>query len=236
MGRKKKVSLQQAARAALLEEHGLKNNKQAHYWISRCPLKGRDWLFDSDWRLEHYYMCEGDPEVVEVDYSIRRLSLIVEGQARTVRVDARVVLADGSVELRRVQSPSRAEKGEDEPLELACVPSVAAVGARYRRVTVAELDQHKQRIANFRRLYRSWRAECAQRPSELATAVSDVRLRLEQRRALTLEQLALGLPRLDTSLVSAAVASLIRQRLVDSDLDESPLARSTALSWARRRP
>lgn len=228
MGRKKNKSPAQAARTALVERYGLKNNKNANYWFVRCPRTGADWLFDSDLRIEHYYACESDPTVVNADYSFRKLAVQIDGVEYDARIDARVELTGGEVELRRVQTLTEQARETNDQQEAAIAAAVTATGARYRLTTVDELDRISQRVRNWRRGYRFLRAA---RLLTFVTTESNVRLRLEQRRDVTLEQLIASLPNEDGPLVVAAVMSLHRKRLITSDLDINPLGTSTRLKW-----
>ncbi len=230
MGRKKNASPRQAARAALVEKYGLRNSRKGNYWLVRCPMSGMDWAFDSDVRVEHYYACEGDPEVLKADYSVQRLPIALANGSVIARFDAQVELLDGAVEMRRVETVAERERGTDETLERACDALVSAMGRRYRRVTIHQIDDLAQRITNWRKGYQFVRAA---RLLETRAVESDVLLRIGQHGRIGLAHLRESLPALDPSLVVASALRLLRRREIESDLDTSPFSKSTELRRKR---
>jgi hypothetical protein len=232
MGRKKKEPTPaQKARRALMEKYGLRGSRAANLWIIACPLTGEDLVFSSDAHAEHYYVCSGDPEVQAVQYRVDPVRVTHADKTLLVQFDARVELADGTIEYRRVGASAPTRDGKKADLFPAFEAAARQQGGVYRPVPLADLDRHVTRSANWRRALRWLRAA---RHHPLAIIESDVRLRVEQHAPLDLARLAASLPQHPFPLVIAAAVRLVFKRALRSDLDTAPWSAATLLRPAPR--
>lgn len=232
MGRKKKEPTPaQKARRALMEKYGLRGSRAANLWIIACPLTGEDLVFSSDALTEHYYVCSGDPEVRAVQYRVDPIQVVHAEEPLLVQFDARVELADGTIEYRRIGATAPTRDGKKADLFPAFEAAAQLRGGVYRPVPLAELDRHLTRSANWRRALR-WLRAAKHHP--LGIIESDVRLRVEQRAPCELERLIASLPQHPAPLVVAAAVRLVFKRALRSDLDTAPWSTATLLRPASR--
>lgn len=232
MGRKKKEPTPaQKVRQALMAEHGLRGSRAANIWIIACPLTGEELVFASDSQAEHYYVCSGDPEVRAAQYRVDPIQVAHAGQTVVVRFDARVELADGTVEYRRVGASAPTANGDKADLFPAFEAAAQQRGGVYRPVPPSELDRHLTRSANWRRALRFLRAA---KHHPLSIIESDVRLRIEQHAPCDLARVISSLPQHPAPLVIAAAVRLLFKRALRSDLDTAPWSAATLLRPAPR--
>lgn len=227
MGRKKKEPTPaQKARRALMEQYSLRGSRAANLWVIACPLSGEDLVFSSDARAEHYYVCAGDANVRASNFRVDPVEVEHDGTRVVVRFDARIELADGTVEYRRVGASAPTAESKSAAAFRAHVAAAERLGGVYRPVTLTELDRHLTRTANWRRAMR-WLRAAKHHP--LGIIESDVRFRVEQHAPCTLDRLIASLPQHSSPLVVAAAVKLVLKRALRSDLDTAPWSAATQL-------
>ena len=233
MGRKKAKSPAQEARARYLQANGLKGSPNANIWFTKCPRTAKDIVLIGDSRIEHFYACEGDPAVQKVTYGIEEEAVVINGNTLPVRFDARVEYTDGRIELRTVGDKAPT-KGQGDALKLqACITAAERLGGTYRSIPLRELDAQKQRIMNWRRALRFFRA-CKGHP--LGEAEAAVAAHLHQYRRRTIGQLLEGLPSIEGPILIGALVSLLHKRVLASDLDDAIFSTHTIIEVARPKP
>lgn len=227
MGRKKAKSPAQQARAKYMEAHGLRANSNANIWFTRCPRSGADLVLIGDARIEHFYATEGDPDVAEAVYGLEPMTVAINGQAVPVKFDAKVEFLDGRVEYRIVGKTAPHNEGKNCERQLqACISAAEGLGGVYRPVLLRDLDACKQRILNWRRAMRFWRA-C--KHHSLAEPEAAVYVQLVQHKRLTIAQLLQSLPGFEPPIVVGAITRLLHKRALVADLDTQMLSAHTLL-------
>jgi len=218
-------SLAQSRRDALVAAVEKRGKKTANIWMLYDPVKHDDVVIVSDPRMEHFYACQGDPDILSSDFEPESVQFVVAGETRNVRFDATVLFRDGHRECRHVRT-SNNDRADIEKRTLAAA-AAESVGASYVIVTLEDLNSQQQRIANWTRalgvLHR-----CRRRPLEVLELALNACLASREKLSLgsILDQFANS----PAAIVLAAVVSLLCKRALQSDLDTKPWSRHT-LVW-----
>lgn len=225
MGRKRQDrSPKQQGRDRLIAAHGLRNNPKANVWITRSIRSGEELAFAGDKACEHYYACEGDPDVRVVFYNPPSRTLEHEGRSYTCEFNARVEYLDGRIEYHAIGLWS--DSAADQARFAAFGQAASELGGVFRPIRTSDLDALQVRIANWRRALRFVRA-ATHHP--ITGAINRLRMRFEMTRTARWAELAEADPCTHPSLVYAAVVTLLRDRVLLSDLDTNPLSLLTVL-------
>ncbi|MBD8898549.1 hypothetical protein [Rhodanobacter sp. DHG33] len=221
-------SLVTKRRRNLLKQPAAKSDpRKENLWAVRA-FDGTRIVLASDLALEHFFFAEGDPTVATVQYPTEQAPEALECDG--VNFDALVTYRDGNRECRHVRakplnlsSPRHAER-------LKSYQTAAThLGAAYVEVTVSELDTAKQRIRNWARLIAAYR-RCSHRPLEVLEKL--LAAHLTSAGETTFQEVLTWIPEEPNALKVAAIARLLRRRLIASDLDEATLSLHTRLWMA----
>jgi hypothetical protein len=228
MGRTKAKTPAQQARAKYVEAHGLRGNTNANIWFTKCPYTGEDLVFIGDARIEHFYACVGDPDVVRTFYRIDAQATRVNGNEFKIQFDARVEFSDGRIEYRIVgaKAPRRDKKGQELEFQ-ACGEAARRLGGCYRPVSLVDLDRLQQRVRNWRRAMRFVRA-CKDHP--LGEAEAAVCAQLKQHKRMTIGQLLVALSDFEAPILVGAIVRLLHKRALTSDLDRELFSRHSVIA------
>lgn len=190
-------------------------------WVLHSIICDQTVKIAGDIWMQHFYICEGDPSVVAINYSPRPVEVLVDGRRQQLAFRAYVRFVDGHSEYRHVPP----QNGKLAVYEDAARSS----GAIFFPVTNDWLDEYRQRYRNWARLLPYWR-RCQDRP--LAALRSALLSRLSDGE-LTVGQMFDLFPDDEQCLVPAAVATLVRRREIGTDLDEKTWSRHTRL-WQNK--
>lgn len=231
VGRKRQDrSPKQQGRDRLIAAHGLRNNPKANLWITRSIRTGEELAFAGDKAHEHYYACEGDPDVGVAVYNPPSRALERDGRTYTCQFNARVEYLDGRIEYHAIGLWG--ESAADQAKSAAYGQAAKELGGVFRPIRTSDLDALKVRITNWRRAFRFVRA-ATHHP--ITGAINRLRVRFEATRTARWGDLVAAEPETHPSLVSAAVVTLLHDRVLLSDLDTNPLSLLTVLQLRDRK-
>ncbi|PZQ32477.1 MAG: hypothetical protein DI562_03470 [Stenotrophomonas acidaminiphila] len=168
-------------------------------WFVRPPQDGQalPLTLASDIELEAFFYLEGSPELVSVDYSPLRHGLAPAQERR-----------------RHFATVSTLE-GAEFDVDLDPEADKASVAGR-RLINLATLNRAKVRIQSWRAIVPTLN-RC--RSHSLAPVIIRCRQLLEERGQLEVRDLCQQLATEPTALVTGAVATLLRAREIQSDVD-----------------
>lgn len=222
----KKPSLVQARRTQWADGKLPGNPQKQNLWIvSGFESPPQQIVLLGDPRREHYFYTEGDPAVATATYNPDPIKIHGPAPAPdSISFDAIVHLSDGSKQCRSVLGEgtlsAKQQLAREWRQEVA-----TSLRARYVEVTIAELDKHRMRVLNWSRLVAAYR-RCRSHPLGLLQQV--ILARLQNVEAASIAEVISWHPNGERALIIAAVASLLRRRLICSDLD------GACLSWHTR--
>lgn len=218
MGKRKTRSPAMTARAKLLEKYRLKSNSNANIWLTKCPWTGTELALVGDPAYEHFYSVVGNPCVVHADFQTSE-----SGRGAAHKFAARVENSDCTVELHSLYT------GPGAPANslVAKVADLAqSMGADHRWITLNELNHHRQRIANWRRMMRFLRAAEVTPHEQVAASL---RLQFETQPELKVGEILETNPDVEEPLLIAAIVQLLLRRAVLADLDRTMFSAATIL-------
>lgn len=218
MGKRKTQSPAMTARAKLLEKYRLKSNSNANVWLTKCPWTGTELALVGDPAYEHFYSVVGDPCVVHADFQVSE-----SGRGAAHNFAARVENSDQSIELHSLYTRPGAPA---DSLTLKVTDLAQSMGAVHRWVTLNDLNHHRQRIANWRRMMRFVRAAEATPHEQI---VAGLRLQFETRPELTVGQILETYPDVEEPVVIASIVQLLLRRAVFASLDRTMFTAATIL-------
>ena len=211
---KNPVGERRNAVAAAIRERG---QSPHNIWIIRPPFYKEDIHLNSDLAMELFYYLEGDPSFTDINYEVLRTPMGGD-LPRSIfgRVFAHVTLEDGST---RAVVPCL----ESAPK----VPESSAGDSRYY-VPLIRLDMAAQRIENWRRII-----PCIRRVRLHSTAALErsIVIGLQSGQKRTIREVLGSFPGESPGLVLGALAIVLRQRQLASDLDARPWSLNTIL-WS----
>ena len=218
-------SLAQSRRDALVAAVGKRGKKTANIWMLYDPITRDDIVIVSDPRMEHFYACQGDSDILASDFDPAPVQFVVAGETRIVRFDATVLFRDGHRECRHVRTSNK-DVADFEKRALATA-AAESVGACYVIVTLEDLDAQQQRVQNWRRAL-SVLQRCRRRPLEVVELALCARLASDEK--LSLGKILDQFTNSPAAIVLASAVSLLCKRALRSDLDTKPWSRHT-LVW-----
>ena len=217
MARKKgknPVGERRNAVAAAIRERG---QSPHNIWIIRPPFEKTDILLNSDIAMELFYYLEGEPSFKDINYQILRTPVGSDLPPSIFgRVFAHVGLDDGTT---RSVVPC---------LENASEVPESSSGELRHYVTLATLDQAVQRTENWRRVIPCIRRV---RLHSTATLQRSIVIGFQPGRRRSIREVLGSFPGENSGLVLGALAIVLRQRQLASDLDTRPWSLNTIL-WS----
>lgn len=216
------------ARSDLLGKHVARGHQHFNLWYHYSPRLQRDLILSSDAEFEHFCWLEGDPQVLTYDLQPEPLIVAVGSDVHRTRFDARVQLRGQRPQLREVKELDVGLTVREEHQREAQLIAANQAGFDYRRITRADLDQHRQLIQNWRRAL-AFIAAC--RDLVLSPFCEELLARVRDCPHTTLGKLLVGTDPALESIYLGATFLAVQRRLLLSDLDSAPLCTSTKL-WA----
>lgn len=189
----------------------------------RIPLLG-------DLRHEHFYFTEGDQSVDRSEYIVEPVKTTLDGpKDEPVVFDAVVTKEDGSIECRLVRSRRLdLTDGAESAIRERHVAAARRLGGVLVEVITADLDAAQMRIWNWVRVLGAYhRAD----GHSLTMATASIQGRLCSGRVWTIGDLLDAHVADAPAIVTAAIARLLRERLLASDLDTASWCRHTRIWW-----
>jgi len=213
-------------RSDLLDKHAARGRQHFNLWYHYSARLKRDLIFSSDAEFEHFCWLEGDPKVLTYELQPAPLIVAVGSDVHRTQFDARVERRGARPEFREVKEtdvePSIREQHQTEAQLIAA----NRAGFDYRRITRADLDEHRQLIQNWRRAL-AFLAAC--RDLVITPFRDELMSRFRDRPHTTLGELLLGTdPALHPVYLSASFSAL-QNNLLTSDLSSTPLCANTKL-------
>ena len=216
MEKKKVKSLAQSRRRRLVGDKPFATTKHSNIWVLRSFQSNKVIVLTGDLRIEHYYLCEGDPEVADVDFNPAPVHVAYDGVSQEVRFDTIVTFRDGKKECRDVRQTKRSQEIlSDLAASQLRLLAAASVAATYIEICQDVLDANRQRILNWGRAIPAFQ-RCRHRPLQLLEHI--VIARLGDGKATSIGEFILAIQD-SPALIVAAVVSLLRKRALVSDLD-----------------
>lgn len=219
MARVKQKTPAQAQRYKLTAAIRDRGEKGTNIWLVRPPFQTRDLFLSSDPQFEAFYLLEGEPAFREIRYLSQWYDVQpVEQLWRPLRQFAVVTTVDDqelSVELAfEAESPKGSAAASLRPFEGVV------------RVNVDMLNQHIQRIENWRRII-----PCIRRVRLHATAAVErqIAIFLHKKGRITLRNLHGHFSDVDVGIFYGAIATLLRKRELCADLDTRPWSLNTCV-------
>ncbi len=221
-------SLAQSRRDELVGEIRRRGKKTANIWYVFVPGSRTDAVLVGDPRFELYLATEGDPDVRDAEYNPNPQTVRFGNVDHNVQFDAVVRRLDGRAEYRNVHETSIIGSGPGtDSVQLEIKKAAAgSMGADYREFTFPDLDALRQRTRNWARAIPAL-ARC--RNVELAPIEHELVLRLADGNKCSLRNLLQVLGQEPAPCVVAAVVSLLRKRVIRSDMDIRRWGLSTLL-------
>lgn len=186
-------------------------------WIIRPPFDKEDILLNSDIAMELFYYLEGEPSFKDINYQVLRTSVGSDLPPSIFgRVFAHVTLNNGTTRSVVPCIEDTSEAAESSSAE-----------SRYS-VTLATLDLAVQRTENWRRII-----PCIRRVRSHSTATLErsIVIGFLPERKRSIREVLGSFSGEDPGLVLGALAIVLRQRLLESDLDIRPWSLNTML-WS----
>lgn len=221
MARAQNKTPAQSARAKLAQAIKARGERGSNIWLVRPPFEAHDLVLSSDLQVEAFYCLEGQPTFAEITYAPRWYQSR-ERQPNAPRPHdfAEITSTDGRALTVRLAFSSVSSKSV-ENASLMAIDGVISL-------TLDALDAYAQRIENWRRII-----SCIRRARCHSTSVLErrVALTLSQGSRCTIRGIHDGVPDADDGLFLAAVATLLRRREIQADVDSRPWSWNTQL-WA----
>lgn len=223
--------LAQARRRHLVVHVKKRGQQNYNIWYAFCPGTHTDVVLLSDLRYELFLATEGDHEVLEANHEPPDVLVRIDGVSYDVSFDVVARFADGHQECRDVTSAS------SRPSEAHLSPSLRLVlkqkaaermGAQYVQFTEEMLDVVHLRVRNWARAIAAL-GRCRDRNLELIESALVARLHDGQQTSIGL--LLATFADESPALVVAAIVSLLRKRVLASDLDTQTWGTQTQV-WA----
>ncbi|MGH8113095.1 MAG: hypothetical protein ACREPL_14435 [Rhodanobacteraceae bacterium] len=189
-------------------------------WLVRPPFEARDLILASDLEFEAFYYVEGEPGFADIRY-LPQWYAIEGGELPRSRSQefAAVTTTDGrkvTVQLNFSETPARCS---------AAVVPVSTHGVV--RINLQTLDDHTQRVENWRRVVPCIRRTCRHPTSGLQRQIAIV-VGADGKKSLRTVRNQFS--DVDAGLFWGAVATILRRRELASDLDSRPWSLNT-LVW-----
>lgn len=211
--RKQAKALAQARRDQLLDEYGAKKNKKAYIGLVESIIRDEDLAILYSGCIEHFFACEGDPDILHVEYAPPPISVCIESIKRNVRYNAIVRYFDNRVEYRNVKLDEQEEDERSYELEERAANEL---GGSFLLVTSEWLEKHGQRIANWKRALAAHRI-CRRTP--IGQYKKFLTTYVEQHGTCTFGELLAQYSKQNRPHVLGAIVELVGEHVLRSDLD-----------------
>lgn len=219
--RKEAKSLAQARRDKLVARHlASPKSKKGYLLYSGSVLYGDEVVMVGKNRINHFFACEGDPDIHGVEYGPVHLSVRLDSTEQKVRFDTIVRFKDNQREFRVVRMNRRQTFEIQER-------AAKELGGAFRVIEKAWLKQHGLRILNWRRALAAHRI-CKR--SSYAHVKGHILQLLMVHRRMSFGALLLLYSKENRPYVLASLVELISSRQVISDLDYRPWSLHTTVS------
>lgn len=208
------AQMQRSQVAAAIRARG---EQGSNIWLVRPPFETRDLVLNSDLQFEAFYLIEGEPTFKQIRYLPAWYEAQKQQGASGVSKDFAVVttLADQEIPVRL------AFEADSGPAGAALNPSNGNI-----RIHIGALDDHIQRIENWRRVI-----PCIRRVRLHPTMAIErqIAVLVHARKKISLRDLREPFLDIDAGLFFGSVAILLRRRELQSDLDVRPWSLNTWL-------
>lgn len=227
-------SLAQSRRDELVREIRRRGKKASNIWYVFAAGSRTNVVLLGDLRFELYLATEGDPDVRDAEYNPPPIAVALGDTHYEVQFDVVVRRCGGQCECRDVHETSIFGEAVGDCLDFSLKKAAAQeMGAVYREFTLADLDALQQRTRNWARAIAAL-ARC--RHVELASEEHAVALSLADGAMHSLGSLIQAFNCEPPALVVAAAVSLLRKRVIRSDLDTHRWGLRTQLWQEARQP
>ena len=219
MARKKQQTPAQAQRNKVAAAIRARGERVSNIWLVRPPFQTRDLILNSDPQFEAFYLLEGEPTFAEIRYLPHWYEVESGTSASPPSSELAIVTT-----LDRQELPVHLAFGAEPPKAVAEVALTPVDGVI--RINLRVLDNHAQRIENWRRII-----PCIRRVRLHATTATErqIAVLLHAQGRSTLRGLRARFGDLDTGTFYGAVAILLRRRELLSDLDTRPWSLETMI-------
>lgn len=222
MARKERATPAQKQRNQLANAVRERGESPYNLWVVRPPFEAENLILSSDRALELFYWLEGNPELVELDYSPLRSPSAVRPWREALH------FADvGTTDARWLSV--YLDRGYLAGLDVDGRPGQLNVDNRHFVGTQA-LNADAQRISNWRRI-----VPCIRRIQTHPTRTIQVRItqHLGSDGTHSIRSVLNALSDTNEALVLGAIGTLLRVRRITSDCDVRPWSLNTMLSGCR---
>lgn len=186
-------------------------------WLLRPPLDTQDVIVNSDPKMELFYFLEGDPSLDLIDYQPLRHSRV------TAPVQGHKRIRSGPEHFADVISAGVSGRvfwgGASRARPNALAPSD-------RYVTLADLDAHRMRIDNWRRIVPAIRRI---RAFPTMTVEREFLQQVGAYASLPVSAALSALDRHPPAMVLGVIGMLLRQRKLQADVERRPWSLHTQL-------
>jgi hypothetical protein len=220
--KKKAQSLAQARRDQLIGNYVAKpKNKKSYLLCSGSVISGEEVTILGMPRIDHFFACEGDPDIIDVKYGPLEVPVILDTIEREVSFDAVVRFGDYRREFRSIRMNDR---------QLFELQQCAAteLGVAYRIIDKEWIAERGQRIANWKRALAAHRL-CKR--ISLAQYKGFITQWVKTRGPCTFAGLLALYGREHRPQTLAAIVELIAKRILASDLDHRMWSLHTTVSF-----
>jgi hypothetical protein len=220
MARKKGKNPVGERRNAIAAAIRVRGQSPHNIWIIRPPFDKEDILLNSDIAMELFYYLEGDPSFKDINYQVLRTPVGSDLPPSIFgRVFAQVTLDDGTARSVVPCIENASEVAQSSPGDLR------------HYVTLTTLDLALQRTENWRRII-----PCIRRVRLHSTAKLErsIVIGFQPGRKRSIREVLGSFSGENPGLVLGALAIVLRQRQLSSDLDIKPWSLNTIL-WSAHR-
>ena len=208
------AQMQRSEVAAAIRARG---ERGSNIWLVRPPFESKDLILSSDLQFEAFYLIEGEPTFEHIRYLSPWYQAKKGGHAGVGSKEFAIV-TDSQ---QRKQAIHLAFGDEDSGAS-----STLTVVAGVVRITVRTLDGHIQRVENWRRII-----PCIRRVQLHPTAAIErqIAVIVHAQKKMPLRDLQRHFSSVEPGIFFGAVATLLRRRELEGDLDTRPWSLKTLL-------
>lgn len=219
MAQEKNKTPAQAARNKLSAAIRARGERGSNIWLVRPPFESRDLILSSDPQCEAFYLLEGEPSFKSIRYlpqwyQVQELEALV----RPTREFAIVTISDGR------EIPVCLTFGTET--HSGAVATLTPRNGSFH-INLHVLDGYRQRTENWRRVI-----PCIRRVrfhSANAQVGRQLAMCVHQRGRSTIGELIREFSDIHGGFFYGALATLIRERMLHSDLDSRPWSTKTVV-------
>lgn len=214
-------ALAQVRRDQLLDEHTAAKLKKAYIGLVYSIIRKEELAIPKRACVEHFFACEGDSNILHVEYVPPSVTVRIGSTEHNVRYDAIVRFMDHRVEYRSAVNPSENCTLREKAAEALC--------GTFLPITPQWLNEHGQRIANWKRALAAYRMCSRHSLNHYKSYLSAVVL---QRGVCKFGELLELYGQENRPLALAAIVELIGSHTFASDLDSNVWGRFSTV-WIR---